>query len=80
MIFECCEELNLRVPEDISVIGNDNVSWSDASKLGLTSFEQPVLETGKLAINVLCDAIENNTQVQSKYLLSKLIERTSVSK
>ena len=80
LIFECCEELNLRVPEDISVIGNDNVSWSDASKLGLTSFEQPVLETGKLAINVLCDAIENNTQVQSKYLLSKLIERTSVSK
>lgn len=79
LVFECCEKLNLRIPEDISVIGNDNVSWNDAAKAGLTSFEQPVFETGKFAINALCDAIETNTLVQSKYLLSRLIERTSVS-
>jgi DNA-binding LacI/PurR family transcriptional regulator len=78
LIFECCEELNLRIPEDIAIIGNDNVSWSNADKAGLTSFEQPVFETGKLAINVLCDAIENKTPVESKYLSSKLVERSSV--
>lgn len=36
-VYRACAELNLRIPEDVSVIGYDNISWQDAASAGLTT-------------------------------------------
>lgn len=79
LLFECCEQLGIRIPEDISIIGNDNISWQDAAKAGLTTISQPTFETGKSAINSLCAAMDPNNII-TEFLMGKLIERTSVAK
>ncbi|MBR7104695.1 MAG: substrate-binding domain-containing protein [Lentisphaeria bacterium] len=79
-LFETCRAAGLRIPEDISVIGYDNISWSGAEKAGLTTIEQPAFETGALALRTLVQAIDSGKkQVSSAVLPGKLIERASVN-
>ncbi len=78
LLFECCEQLDIRIPEDISVISNDNISWQDAAKSGLSTIAQPAFETGKSAINSLC-AVMNAQEINTVFLMGELIERTSVA-
>ena len=79
LIFECCGELGVRIPEDLSVIGNDNVSWPEAEKAGLTSFTQPAYATGRAALDALCAARRSGRPVDTTMLMGDFIERTSVA-
>ncbi len=78
LIYECSKELKLNIPEDISIISNDNVSWPEAAKAGLTTFAQPAFETGQAAINALCKAMDTNAPIKTELLIGELIERSSV--
>ena len=78
LIFECCRELGIRIPEQLSVIGNDNVSWSGAAAAGLSSFTQPTFETGRMAVKLLCQACDTAAPVGTVMLTGEFIERNSV--
>ncbi len=78
LLFECCEQLGIRIPEDISIVSNDNVSWQDAAKYGLTTIAQPTFETGKSAINSLCATVKSES-ADTEFLMGELIERSSVT-
>ena len=51
-------EMGIKVPQDISVIGYDNVPISELFIPKLTSIGQPFKEMGKKAVDVLIDMIE----------------------
>ena len=51
----------IRVPEDISVIGFDNIEMSSMIHPPLTTVNQPAYETGRQASKMLLDAIENDS-------------------
>lgn len=53
MIWRACRELNLRIPEDLSVIGYDDISWPSAESQGLTTIRQPLDEMGHIALELL---------------------------
>jgi LacI family transcriptional regulator/LacI family repressor for deo operon, udp, cdd, tsx, nupC, and nupG len=55
-VLQAAEALGLRVPEDVAVIGFDDVE--EASVLGLTTVRQPLRETGARAVELLLSAIE----------------------
>lgn len=78
LIFECCGELNIRIPEELSVIGNDNVSWNGAADAGLSSFTQPTFETGRMAVKLLCQACDTAEPVGTLMLTGEFVERNSV--
>jgi len=76
--YDTCRNLGIRIPEDISVISYDNITWPDAEYAGLTTLEQPVEQIGHESVELLKKWILSGTKPESKKLYAKLIERASV--
>ena len=76
--YDTCRNLGIRIPEDISVISYDNITWADAEHVGLTTLEQPVEDIGRESAELLRKWIISGTKPESKKLYAKLIERASV--
>lgn len=75
-------ELKLTVPEDLSLIGYDNISMSSAARVPLTTIMQPKYSMGKIALEQLMQLINNNQIEGITKIVFKpeLIERKSVKK
>jgi LacI family transcriptional regulator len=58
------QEAGLRVPEDISVVGFDDIQNAAFITPALTTVRQPLIEMGELAARTLLDTIED----RSKYV------------
>lgn len=70
----------LRIPEDVSVIGFDNIIMSEFANPPLTTIRQPAYETGSLAAQTIIDKIEGRIFTNCRINLTpQLIERDSVS-
>jgi LacI family repressor for deo operon, udp, cdd, tsx, nupC, and nupG len=77
-LFECCQTMGLKIPEDVSVISYDNLSWPDAAEYKLTTIAEPAMELGSRALEMLCDWVEKKKKPKSSILHGKLIRRNSV--
>ncbi len=72
-------ENGFSVPDDISIIGFDNISISAMMTPALTTINQPSYETGTLATKMLLDRINGKVIKENKIILQPtLIERGSV--
>jgi DNA-binding LacI/PurR family transcriptional regulator len=74
----------LRVPEDISIIGYDDIPVASFFSPPLTTMRQPIRDVGVLAASLLVDAITNRNSGErnetNRHLLSpQLVVRDSVS-
>ncbi len=77
-LYDACRDLGIRIPDDISVISYDNITWRDAEHVGLTTLEQPVEEIGRQSVELLNEWIVSGNKPESRQLCAKLIERSSV--
>jgi len=70
----------LRVPEDIAVMGNDNISFSEECLVSLTTVEQDTYEIGRIAANLMIEKQYNQINTVRRYILepSGIVERKSV--
>jgi len=69
---------HLRVPNDISLIGFDNIPLSEAVIPSLTTIAQPIKEIGQLSVALLLERIKNSSNQPKTTLLSTvLVERQS---
>jgi LacI family transcriptional regulator len=75
-------ELKIRVPEKVSVVGFDNIDFSEYVKIPLTTIQMPAYEIGKTAATLIINQIKNSsTSLNKKMILGyKLIERNSCAK
>ena len=71
------QELNLRVPEDIALIGFDGNESFDFFYSPLTFVKQPVNEMGKEAVRILVDQIKGSKKISHISLQHQLIMRDS---
>lgn len=72
-------ENNIRVPEDVSLMGFDNISISSMVTPTLTTINQPSYETGVLAATMLIDRLEGKKIETNKITMHPtLIKRNSV--
>lgn len=75
-VYQAAEELGLKIPEDLSVIGFDNIS--EAKYLGLTTIDQSLAEMGTLAVQMLIKQINHEPLVsQIHEIPTKLVIRNS---
>jgi LacI family transcriptional regulator len=58
-VIEALRLRNIRVPEDISIIGFDDVPQASASSPGLTTVYHPLYEMGRIAAHNLLEQIRN---------------------
>ncbi|MCY6485198.1 LacI family DNA-binding transcriptional regulator [Clostridium aestuarii] len=63
------------IPEDISIIGFDNIKISDFMEPELTTIGQPIYEIGKIACELLVNVINKKVYNRQIYLKTKLIIR-----
>jgi DNA-binding LacI/PurR family transcriptional regulator len=77
-LYDACRDLGVRIPEDISVISYDNITWLEAKNVGLTTLEQPLEEIGRESVELLKQWILTGIKPESKSLHPKLVERYSV--
>jgi LacI family transcriptional regulator len=75
-VYQAAEELGLKIPDDLSVVGFDNIS--EAKYLGLTTIDQCLADMGYEAIQMLLKLVDNKPlDVQIYKMSTKLIERSS---
>ena len=71
-------EAGLRIPEDVSVVGFDDLPIAGYVDPPLTTVHQPMREVGALAAGILLDQIAGGEPVSGPQLLpAELIVRTS---
>lgn len=77
-VIEKLIEEHVRVPQDISVVGCDNIYFSKYFRTPLTTVDYPKYEMGKIAVEMLLDIIEEKVQGKRQVILSpQLVVRDS---
>ena len=72
---------NKRIPDDLSIIGFDDINSAELVSPALTTIKQDIMEKGRLASKLLIDSLlSNDTSIKHLVIQPKLIERESVKK
>lgn len=73
------QQAGKRVPEDISVVGFDDINWSRMTNPRLTTVHQDADEKGRLAAQCMIGLLEGKTgEISGTVLPVRLVERDSV--
>ena len=77
-ILQAAEENGIRIPDDLSLLGFDNIRDSGLPRIGLTTVEQPKKLLASMAVDSLLDKIENEQAGYTHRILSPgLVERST---
>jgi DNA-binding LacI/PurR family transcriptional regulator len=71
--------LGLSIPDDVSVIGYDNISLAAQLRIGLSSLDQPRGEMGRLGAALLRERFDGRTLAAKHVMLPTLVHRSSTS-
>jgi len=75
------QDLGVRVPEDVSVVGFDDIEVASYYHPRLTTVRQPILDIGERSVSLLYNCINNIDILQKKVVLQhELIIRESTKK
>ena len=62
--------LGLRVPEDVALVGYDDIQWAQIGSVSLTTVMQPVYELGSTAALRLFQRLQNPAQSRQEIILT----------
>jgi LacI family transcriptional regulator len=72
------QSVGLTIPDDISIMGFDNLDWSKDSHPSLTTIDLPATEMGAVAARLVVDRLEHDTPMKSVPLQANIVRRNSV--
>jgi LacI family transcriptional regulator len=76
--IRAAREAGLRVPEDVAVVGFDDIPIASSPDFKLTTVRQPIYEFGFKAVEVLIDLIENGIEPARRIIMdTELVIRDS---
>jgi LacI family transcriptional regulator len=76
--IQALNEKKISVPDDISIIGFDDIQLSEYVSPPLTTMRQPKYEAGALAVHLIFQVLSKEKVDQNYKLTTELIERKSV--
>lgn len=68
-VMTALKELNIRIPEDISIIGNDDIMYAKIYPVPLTTIRAPQREIGYKAAEILIRNIESSTALPNEKIV-----------
>ena len=75
-VIKAADELGIRIPDDLSVLGFDNTFLASTPRINLTTIDQPKQMMADLAVQILIDSIHNPDQkTESRLLTPTLVKR-----
>lgn len=77
--LKACDELNVRVPEEMAIVGNDDIFAASIVTPSLTSIHVPKREMGEVAMQRIHDLLENSNLDRGKVITlpTSFVERES---
>jgi LacI family transcriptional regulator len=84
-VLQYCNEQNISVPDEVGVVGYDNISYAGLPQIRLTTIHQPKYELGKMLFETLLEEIQqqDTKRPTKKIILSpelKIRETTRAKK
>jgi DNA-binding LacI/PurR family transcriptional regulator len=67
------------IPEQISIVGYDNISIAHLAHVSLTTVDQPRVEMGRLALELLLDRIDNHRPNVVRLIEPSLVVRSTTA-
>lgn len=74
-IYKALKKEGYRVPEDIQIIGFDNIRLSGLHSPGISTISQPIKEMGTLAVQTILDYFNEQPFQKENILDVSLVER-----
>lgn len=78
-VMKKAHELGIKIPEQLSIIGYDNLSMNDMLDIGLTSVDQDIAHLGDEALAILFELIKDGNTHRRVVLKPFIVERESVA-
>jgi LacI family transcriptional regulator len=81
-VMKAAAELGIKIPHDVSLVGYDDIMFASLPTVMLTTVAQPRFELGRLAVDLLCKAMEPGLQGETHKatLEPKLVVRSTTRK
>ncbi len=78
-LINALTDSGIQVPEQVSVIGFDNIEFCESARIPLTTVDVPAYDIGKTAAELLIKQISNTPEIfnEKVILQAKLVERNS---
>ena len=78
--LDCFLEKGYKVPDDLSIIGYDNIKITSLKSINLTTVNQPKFEMGVKSVEILFEQINGKEDFKAikYYFKAKIVERGSV--
>jgi len=73
--MKVCRKLGRRVPEDVKIIGYDDVSMASLVSPQITTIRQPLAEMSKLSVKLIENMVEGRPVEVENCLPVELVER-----
>lgn len=74
-ILQVCYAMGIRVPEQVKLIGFDDVNIASLTTPPITTIHQPIREMAEMAVNLLAEAAEGKVVPKRSILPVSLVER-----
>jgi len=79
-VLQAADELGIEVPEELSVVGYDDISYAALPRIRLTTVAQPSFDMGRIAVEWLLSALEGGkTRRLYRLLTPKLVVRSTTA-
>ena len=77
-VLEVAEGMGLRIPEDLSLVGYDDISYASLPRIQLTTIAQPAVEMGQIAADWLFSRIASDeVPALQRVLTPRLVVRST---
>ena len=74
-LLRFCRQQGIRVPEDIQIVGFDDISFSSLVSPALTTIHQPIAEMGRKAVDIIFRYAEGREYSEKNVFDVRLVER-----
>lgn len=76
-VMAAADECGISIPEELSLIGYDNIDYAALPNIRLTTIAQPIPQLARASVKLLLDLIDSEStgEYTRKFLLPSLVER-----